>query len=255
MTTAFNLKGKTVLITGASKGLGVQFARSFNNAGARVLLAARNQEKLKSLVSELVNAKSIEMDVSNKKSVAHAFHNLEKDGEKIDVCVNNAATATLTPIFEEDNDNSFESIIQTNLIGVWYVTKASANHMKNKGIYGSIINIGSVNGNEQPSKEITAYAVSKAGMMHMVRSLVQELAQYNIRINALNLGPIQSHLLGSSYEHKWDFWQNKIPIGFIGHPSDLESIILYLASNNASQYVTGSCFTIDGGMSWGNKLY
>ena len=248
----YDFEGKTALITGSSGGLGEQFARSLSSAGVRVLLAARRLDKLKALSSELINAKAIEMDISNKDSVASAFIDLEQDGEKIDICINNAGIGGLTPIFDEDseNDTNFETIIQTNLVGVWYVTKAVANHMKNNGIRGSIINIGSVNGDTFPYEQLSGYAISKAGVTHMVKSLTVELAKYKIRINAINLGPIQSHLLGSSFKHDWNFWKNKIPIGFIAEPSDLDGLILYLSSNEASKYVHGACFTIDGGMSW-----
>lgn len=146
MTTLFDLQGKTAIITGASSGLGEQFARSLSAAGARVILAARSIDKLNDLAAELHNARAIQMDVSDKQSVKSCFAELEKDSEKIDICVNNAGIFKATPVFEEDHQNDFESVMQTNVMGVWYVTKATANHMKNHGIHGSIINISSVNG-------------------------------------------------------------------------------------------------------------
>ena len=142
----FDLNGKTSLITGASSGLGEQFARCLSGAGARVILAARSIDKLNDLAAELHNARAIQMDVSDKQSVKSCFAELEKDSEKIDICVNNAGIFKATPVFEEDHQNDFESVMQTNVMGVWYVTKATANHMKNHGIHGSIINISSVNG-------------------------------------------------------------------------------------------------------------
>lgn len=191
------------------------------------------------------------MDVSDKHSVSSCFASLEQAGEKIDICVNNAGICAFTPVFEEDYKNTFESIIQTNWMGVWYVTKTVANHMKNYGIHGSIINISSVNGDSFPYKELTAYATSKAAVIHMAKSLVGELSQYKIRINTINLGPVQSNLLGSLNKHDPKFWKDKIPAGFIAEPSDLDGLLLYLASNHTSKYVTGATFTIDGGLSWG----
>ena len=250
----FDLTGKTALVTGASGGLGKQFAYTLQGAGARVLLAARNKEKLGTLSMELDNTKVVPIDISSKQSVADAFSELEKAGEKIDICVNNAGIAALTPIFEEDDTDEFESIIQTNLMGTWYMSKAVANHMKKHNICGSIINISSVNGDTFPYQELTAYAVSKAAVMHMTKSLVNELSKYNIRINTMNLGPIQSYLLGSANKHDWNFWKDKIPASFIAHPSDLDGLLLYLASNKASKYVTGAKFTIDGGISSSNRV-
>ena len=166
-----DFNGKTVLITGASSGLGEQFSRCLSNRGARVLLASRRIDKLNELSKKMGNAKAIQMDVADKKSVISCFDDLEKAGEQIDTCINNAGIAKLTPIFEDDPHDDFESLIQTNLMGVWYVTKAAASHMKNNNIHGSMINIGN------------------------------------------------------------------------------------LSSNAASRYVTGSCFTIDGGISWGGKSW
>ncbi|PPE03417.1 SDR family oxidoreductase [Holospora curviuscula] len=87
----------------------------------------------------------------------------------------------------------------------------------------------------------------------MTKSLVTELSQYKIRINTINPGPVQSDLLGSPNKHDPNFWKDKIPEGFIAEPSDLDGLILYLASNSASKYVTGATFAIDGGISWGGK--
>ena len=151
-----------------------------------MILASRRLDKLKDLCSELGNAKAIEMDVADKNSVISCFSELEATGEKIDICVNNAGIAKLTPIFEEEQNDDFESLIQTNLMGVWYVTKAVANHMKNNNIHGSIINIASVNGEAFPYKEATGYAISKAAVIHMSKSLVTELSPYKIRINSIS---------------------------------------------------------------------
>ena len=246
-----DLKGKTALITGASSGLGEQFARCLSGAGARVILTARRIDKLNDLAAELNNARAIQMDVSDKQSVKSCFAELEKAGEKIDICVNNAGIAVLTPIFDEDNKGDFESTIQTNLMGVWYVTKVVANHMKNHGIHGSIINIGSVNGDAIPAKSGAAYCISKAAVIHLTKTLVGELSPHKIRINCISPGWFRTPMNGPDVEQIIPL----IPYGDIAEPSDLDGMILYLASNNASKYVTGSTFTIDGGMSWGGKSW
>lgn len=251
MTTLFDLHGKTAIITGASSGLGEQFARCLSGAGARVILAARRIDKLKTLAAELNNARAIQMDVSDKQSVKSCFAELEKDGEKIDICVNNAGIAILTPIFDEDDNDNFESIVQTNLMGVWYVTKAVANHMKSHDIHGSIINVGSVNGDAIPAKCGAAYSVSKAAVIHLTKTLVGELSPHKIRINCISPGWIRTPMNGPDLEQIIPL----IPYGDIAEPTDLDGLILYLASNNASKYVTGTTFTIDGGMSWGGKSW
>lgn len=247
----YNFTGKTALITGASSGLGERFAKVLSSVGTRVILASRRIDKLENLARELGNAKAICMNVADKNSVKNCLAKLEEDGETIDICINNAGIASTTPIFEEDTQNSFESIIQTNLMGVWYVTKEIANHMKNNKITGSIINIGSINGDAVPAPKGTAYCVAKTGVIHMTKTLVGELSPHNIRINCISPGWFKTPMNGPNVNDVIEH----IPCGNIAEPADMDGLILYLSSNNASNYVTGSCFTIDGGMSWGGKSW
>jgi NAD(P)-dependent dehydrogenase (short-subunit alcohol dehydrogenase family) len=253
LTQHYDFHGKTALITGASGGLGEQFARCLHARGARVLLASRREDKLKNLSDELGNAKAIKMDVADKNSVISCFSELEAAGEKIDICINNAGIAKLTPIFEEEQNDDFESLIQTNLMGVWYVTKAVANHMKSHNIHGSIINIASINGEAFPYKEATGYAISKAAVIHMSKSLVTELSPYKIRINSISPGlfrtPMTAHKVGTEEQQKE--FANLIPLGFVASPQDLDSALMFLAHNEHSAYITGTNITVDGGKSWG----
>ena len=257
MIKLFDLHGKTAIITGASSGLGEQFARCLSRAGARVILAARRIDKLEALSKELKNSYPIQMDVSDKKSVKICFAELEKAGEKIDICVNNAGIFKPTPVFEEDVNDDFESVIQTNVMAVWYVTKAAAKHMKKCSTPGTIINISSVNGANYLQANRVAYCASKAAVIQMTKALVGELSPYGIRVNCIVPGAF--HTAATDYkiasaELKKNL-EASIPLGFFAKPSDLDGLILYLASNNASKYVTGSSFTIDGGISWGGKAW
>jgi NAD(P)-dependent dehydrogenase (short-subunit alcohol dehydrogenase family) len=253
MSHIFDLKGKTAIVTGASQGLGEQFARALNSSGARVILASRRVDKLQVLERDLSNAKVVQMDVADKTSVNKALAELENFGEKIDICVNNAGIAALTPIFEDDDNDNFESIIQTNLMGVWYVTKAVANYMKKHGIQGSIINIASVNGANKLREGLASYAASKAAVIHLTKSLVGELSSHNIRINCIAPGlfhtPLTNYKL-NTVQQKKDMEQ-MIPLGFVAKPQDLDGVLLLLASNTHSAYITGTCITVDGGVSWG----
>lgn len=251
------LKGKTALITGASSGIGEGFARCLSKAGVRVILASRRIDKLKSLAVELNDALPLEMDVSDKASVATAFEKIEKQGERIDISVNNAGFFRSTPVFDADEQNDFESVMQTNLIGLWYVTKASASHMKHNGIHGSIINIASVNGANFLGENSAAYCASKAAVIQLTKALVGELAKEHIRINCISPGlfhtpPTDPMVNTDTLRAKVE---NLIPLGFVPEPSGLDGTILYLASNQASPYVTGSCLTVDGGISWGGTSY
>ncbi len=251
LTQLYDFHGKTAIITGASGGLGEQFARCLQARGARVLLASRRFDKLKDLSNELGNANAIKMDVADKNSVVSCFADLEKAGEKIDICINNAGIAKLTPIFEKEQNNDFESLIQTNLMGVWYVTKAAASHMKNNNIHGSIINISSVNGDSVPATGGCAYSISKAAVIHLTKTLVGELSPHKIRINCISPGWFKTPMNGPDV----DQIIRHIPYGDIANPTDMDGLIMYLSSNEASRYVTGACFTIDGGISWGGKSW
>ncbi|MCC8416028.1 MAG: SDR family oxidoreductase [Rickettsia endosymbiont of Gnoriste bilineata] len=251
----FNLTGKTALVTGASSGLGEQFSRLLSSVGVRIILASRRLDKPQALASELSNAIALEMDVADKNSVQRAFNTLKQQGELIDICINNAGIAKPTPIFTSCELDDFESIMQTNVLGAWYVTKKVANHMRNHGVHGSIINISSVNGANRLSENIAGYCASKASVIQMTKALVGELAKAHIRINCIIPGifhtPLTDYKLNT--EEKRKAISELTPLNFIAEPNDLDGAILYLASNKASRYVTGSCITVDGGVSWGGK--
>ncbi len=184
----YDFKDKTALITGASSGLGERFATCLSQSGARVILVSRDIDKLNNLANQLSNAKAMPVNVTDKKSIADCFTQLEAGGEKIDICINNAGIAKLTPVFQEDHDDHFESVLQTNLMGVWFMTKAVAKHMKKHDVHGSIINIGSVNGENIPALGGCAYSISKAAVIHLSKTLVGELSPYKIRINCISPG-------------------------------------------------------------------
>jgi len=251
----FDLTGKTALITGASSGLGEQFARCLSGAGARVILVARRVDKLNTLASELDNAKILKMDVADKTSVQKCFSELDDSEEQIDICINNAGIFKATPVFEEDHPGDFESVMQTNVMGVWYVAKAAANHMKKRGTHGSIVNISSVNGANYLQANRVGYCASKAAVIQMTKALVGELSPSKIRVNCIVPGPF--HTTAKDYKVSTpelrENLEASIPLGFFAEPGDLDGTILYLASNQASRYVTGSIITVDGGISWGGS--
>ena len=243
-----NLKGKTAIITGASSGIGERFAYVLSEAGARTILVSRNAKRLEKLSAELKNSMVIEMDIANKKSVYKDFEKLKN--ERIDVCINCAGVTNKTEVFGDKNCYNFEDIMQTNVMGTWYVTKCAAIHMKKHNIAGSIINIASTAGANYSMAGFSGYSASKAAVIKLTKSLVGELAEHNIRINAIVPGmiitPRSIEVVKDRSKHA-----KEIPLGFIGKPSDLDYLLLYLACNEASRYVPGSCITVDGGVTWG----
>ena len=219
-----------------------------------MILAARRRDKLEALGAELKNALPLEMDVASRSSVQQAFETLEQQNERVDICINNAGIAPATPIFGgEGDDDSFDALLQTNVMGVWYVTRAVANHMKTHNLEGSIINISSINGINRLRARATGYSASKAAVVQMTKALVGELSPAKIRVNCIVPGvfhtPLTAYRFTTPEGRKLE--ETKIPLGFVADPRDLDGAILYLASNKLSRYVTGTCLTADGGISWG----
>ncbi|MDP3372325.1 MAG: SDR family oxidoreductase [Candidatus Paracaedibacteraceae bacterium] len=259
----FDLIGKTAFITGASKGIGERCAYALSSAGAKVIIAARQLDSLKSVADNIIRngykALPIQLDVTDKHAVNKCFDQLAQNGEVIDILINNAGISMMTPVFESkrnqqnDTKDYFQDMLQTNVMGVWYVTKAVANHMKEKCISGSIINIASVCGSNRLRANLTGYCASKAAVIQMTKALVGELATANIRINCISPGlfhtPLNDDRIGIDETRKQI--EKTIPLHFIADPCEIDGAILYLSSNKASRYVTGSCLTVDGGASWG----
>lgn len=253
LTDSFALNGKTALVTGASSGLGWRFAEVLSQAGAKVILTARRLDKLKNLSHTIQNrgcqAQALAMDVSDKSSVFNTVKQLTNADEKIDILVNNAGIFKPTPVLDSTNHH-FEDIFQTNVFGLWYVTQAVTQHMKHANIQGSIINIASVSGDKIVEKRITGYCASKAAVIHMTNSLVEELAEYKIRINTISPGWIRSEMTPAE---EADIAEKIIPVGWVPEPDALDSTLLYLASNTASPYTTGANIIVDGGVSWASR--
>ena len=247
----FDLTNKTALVTGASGGLGQQISKALAKAGAHVLAASRNKYALDNLVDTIKSsggsAESLELDISQLADAKTCLSSISP----IDILVNNAGIAKLTSVFDDDHQHNFEKVIQINLIGLWHVTKVIATQMRNHKIQGSIINIGSVNGDSMPGITSAAYNASKAAVLQITKGLVGELSPYKIRINAISPGFFPTEMSKGSLERLGEKLTSRIPLNFVPDLSDMDATILYLASNRASRYVTGSVITIDGGISWG----
>lgn len=255
----FDLTGKTAFITGAARGLGKQFAHCLSNAGARVILTDINYEEIKLLASKIKNALALKMDIADSTLIKKVFKEIEQNKEKIDLCINNVGVAKWTPIFldELDRYDSFEKggwnvwneVLQVNLSGTWLVTQHIAEHMRKYSIKGSIVNIASTLGDHNPVPGASASSVSKAGIIHLTKQLVPELARYGIRINCIIPGMFWSDLTRNQLQKREKEIKRKIPLGFVGKVDDFDGLILYFSSNQASSYVTGACVRVDGGAS------
>lgn len=240
-----DLSGRTALVTGASSGLGRQFAQALGAAGAHVIAAARRADRLAETVDLVLSqggtAQVVEMDVSDGASVEAVF----TDIGAVDILVNNAGVAMTKKILEW-TEPDWDFIMDTNLRGVWMVANAAAKAMvaANKG--GNIINIASIAG-ERIGKGIMPYTVSKAGVIQLTKAMALELAVHDIRVNAIAPGYIITDINRDYLEGDFgEKMKRGIPQRRFGDPQDLDGALLLLASD-ASRFMTGSVIAVDGG--------
>lgn len=243
MLKTFQLTGKRALVTGASGGLGAHFAALLAAQGAEVLIAARRVKLLEALARSLSangSIQCIELDVSDATSRA----NLAETVGPIDILINNAGIVREHPALHHP-EADWDAVVDTNLKGMFYVAQALAPAMRERG-GGTIINIASILGLRQAGGVIS-YAVSKAGVIQLTKTLALEWARYGIRVNALAPGYVETEL-------NRQFWTtdpgraliNRIPQRRLGQPEDLDGPLLLLASD-ASRYMTGAVLAVDGG--------
>jgi len=241
----FDLSGKTALVTGASSGLGAHFANCLGQAGANVVLAARRADRLQSLQAELtkahITAKAIDLDVTSGASVAAA---LDVAGP-IDILINNAGISIVKPALDMP-EKDWDAVVDTNLRGAWLMAQGAARRWVADERPGSIVNIGSILG-LRTIGQVAPYNASKAGLIHLTRALAMEWARYQIRVNAICPGYIETEMNSA-------FWKTpggqklieRIPQRRIGQPEHLDGALLLLASD-AGDFMTGSVITVDGG--------
>ena len=249
MRELFSLAGQVALVTGASGGLGAHFAQVLATAGATVAVAARRDDRVAAVVSEIVStgsrALAVSLDVTNPESVASAFDVTEQDAGLVTVVVNNAGIVDGERALDV-SESEWDRVIDTNLKGAWVVAQEAARRMIAANIGGSIVNIASILG-FRVSGRIAPYAISKAGVVQMTKALALEWSRYNIRVNALAPGYVETDInrefLKSDAGAKLI---RRIPQRRIGRPEDLDGSLLLLASD-ASGYMTGSIIPVDGG--------
>ncbi len=251
----FDLSGRTAIVTGASSGLGVTFARALAHAGAGVALAARRADRLEALAAELAeegcDAIALPCDVGEAAQVEDMVAAAWTHFGRVDVMVNNAGTAgDGGPSPERLPHALFEQTIRVNLLGTWYGCQAVARRMLADGGGGSIINNASVSGLGGLQNYPPAYHSSKAAVINLTRALAVSWGDRGVRVNALAPGWFPSEMT-EGYLAIPPFFAailSQQPSGRVGDPDELVGPLLFLASG-ASSYVNGHTLVVDGGMS------
>jgi 3-oxoacyl-[acyl-carrier protein] reductase len=237
------------LVTGASSGLGVQFARTLSDNGAAVALVARRADRLKSLQNEIEGkggrAVAIEADVTDHAAVVRAFDAAEKAFGTVTILVNNAGIAHDGRAVEMPPEE-WRKVLSTNLDAVFFWAQEAARRLLAAKKQGAIVNIASVLG-LAVSKGAVAYAAAKAGVVQVTKALAVELAFKGVRVNAIAPGWFvtemnDAYLTGEA----GTAIKREIPMGRFGNPGDLDGALLLLVSD-AGSYITGATVVVDGG--------
>jgi NAD(P)-dependent dehydrogenase (short-subunit alcohol dehydrogenase family) len=249
MRQLHDLTGKTALVTGASGGLGKQFALALAQQGARVAVAARRLDALAEVVKEIEasggKAVAVRLDVTDEQSIKDCIAACTTSLGGVDVLVNNSGVSIAKPVLEQTAAD-WDAVVNTNLRGVFLVATEVARAMRDSNRGGSIINIASILGFRQIG-HVLPYAASKAGVVQLTKSLALEVARYNIRVNAIAPGYFATDINRDFFDtDAGAAMLRRIPQRRLGQADELIGALLLLASD-ASSYMTGSTITVDGG--------
>ena len=243
----FDLTGKVAFVTGASSGMGRAAAAALANQGAKVVIAARRVEKLETLAAEIKSggkeALAVQMDVTKKADVDAAVALAVRTFGRLDILVNCAGALDYSP-FLTMTEEKWDLIIDTNLKGYFYAAQSAAREMaKNK--WGRIINIASIasGGAGIGIAQLVHYTASKGGVIGMTEALAAELGQYNILVNAIGPGAVDTEMTKGT---DISTLANRLSVKRMGKPEEIAAAVVYFASDEAS-YTTGATLYIDGG--------
>jgi NAD(P)-dependent dehydrogenase (short-subunit alcohol dehydrogenase family) len=248
----FSVEGKRVIVTGASSGLGRQFALTLAEEGAHVALAARRRTLLEELASEIEDfggtAVPVTLDVTDNESIDDAVRAATEAFGGLDVLVNNSGVVIHKPLLEH-TQTDWDAVVGVNLKGAWFMAQAAARRMVEQGTGGSIVNIASIIGHGRIAMQIPEYLASKGGLIQLTKAMGTELARHKVRVNALAPGYIET-------DFNREFLRSDqgarlirgIPQRRPGQLRELDGALLLLCSD-ASTFMTGTVVSVDGGHS------
>jgi 2-deoxy-D-gluconate 3-dehydrogenase len=246
----FNLTGRSGIVTGAGSGIGKGIARGLVEAGAEVVIAGRNMDKLDAVAAELrsIGPRVIPafVDMKSTESIRALVDRAVAEFGKIDFLFNNAGTIHRAPS-QDFPEEAWEEVLRVNLTGPFLLAQAVARVMIAKEMKGKIINTSSLIA-VQGGRTVPAYAASKGGITQLTKALCNDLAKYDIRVNAIGPGWVKTDMTSALQNDSSRFHDisARIPLGRWAEPEDLAGTAVFLASD-ASDYITGQVIFVDGG--------
>ncbi len=249
----FDLTGRVALITGGSRGLGLQIAEALGEMGARLVLTARKQgeldEAVKHLAGQKIDATAVACDLGKTDAIAPLVDTVLKQRGTIDILVNNAGATWGAPTVDYPLD-AWEKVLRLNLTATFLLTQEVGRKAMIPAKHGKIVTVASIAGmigTSPPMVPTIAYNTTKAGLINFTRALAAEWAPYNITVNAIAPGFFPTKMSKGVLETYGDALQERNPMRRVGGPEELKGVAVLLASE-ASSFITGQTIAVDGGV-------
>jgi NAD(P)-dependent dehydrogenase (short-subunit alcohol dehydrogenase family) len=250
----FDVSGRSALVTGGSRGIGLMIARGLVQAGARVIVSSRKADDVEAAAQELAQlgeCQAIPADISTPEGARTLAEAVGGHFANLDILINNAGANWGAPL-EEFPASGWDKVLNTNVAGVFHLTVALLPRLREAARRehpARVVNIGSIDGLRAPAMDNYSYSASKAAVHMLTRHLARRLAPEHITVNAIAPGPFESKMMAFLLDNPEtrELVAQQVPLGRIGHPDDVAGLTLFLCSR-AGSYMTGAVIPLDGGI-------